>query len=370
MRICLLVTNLGSGGAERTITYLADYGVKNNYDVDIVVLNNEAFYKIPDGVNYVCLDGEVRRTNIVARVIRILKRMVKFKRYIKKYKPDLIFSIMDPLVKYPALLARKTTLISSERNNPKLEINKKNQVKRIKRFEKTDGIIFQTSSARDCYPKLSVESVVIPNAVGNPIAYEFLEPSKTREKVITAVGRLAPQKDYKTMIDAFEIVNKTHPDYKLLVFGAGNDKDELMSYTNKKGLSDVINFCGADRECLRKVYTSTCYVMTSIHEGMPNTLMEAMAVGTPSVSTNCDFGPADLIENNVNGQLVPVGDYKAVAQAINRYIEDEEYASKVAKNAMKIKETNSIEKISKRYYEFFEKIYNQTTKYVSKQNKK
>ena len=357
MRICLLVTNLGSGGAERTITYLADYGIQKNYKVDIVVLNNERFYNIPDNVNYFCLDDEIKKKGVFAKAIRIAKRMLRFRKYVKKNKPDLIFSIMDSLIRYPHYLAPKTVLISSERNNPKLEIDKKKQKKRIKYFEKTDGLIFQTNSARECYKSLTVESEVIPNAVGNPIAYEYSKPAESREKVITAVGRLAPQKDYYTLINAFEIVHNLYPDYKLQVFGEGSEKDALKEYVTSKKLDNVIVFCGVDRECLRKVYTSTCYVMTSKHEGMPNTLMEAMAVGTPCVSTNCDFGPADLIENNVNGQLVPVGDYKAVAEAIIRYIEDKEFSEKVSVNSMKIKETNSIEKISERYYTFFEKIY-------------
>ena len=357
MKICFLVPTMSSGGAERTVSYLADYGVKNGYEVDIVTLKDDKFYDISNGVNYFTVDVGKQKSNIFSRFNQFLKRIKKYKAYLKENKPDLVFSILCTAVLYPKICNKKIPVVTSERVNPIIGRSKGKRIYRNFMFKLADGMIFQTKAVQDFYKSKKITGVVIPNAVGNPIAYEFDSPAKERDKVITAVGRLSDQKDYHTMINAFEIVYEKYPEYSLNIYGKGPDEEILKSFVSTKKCKEAVHFCGVDKNAIRCVQKSKCYVMTSLFEGMPNALMEAMAVGTPCVSTNCDYGPAELIEDNVNGQLVDVGDVDAVANAILNYIENEGFSNLVAQNAMKIKETNSIDKISKRFFDYFEEVY-------------
>lgn len=367
MKICFLVPTLSSGGAERTVSYLAEYGVKNGYEVDIVTLKDEKFYDILDSIKYYTIDDRKKNRNIFGRFNSFLKRIKNFKAYLKESKPDLIFSILCTAVLYPKICNKKLPVVTSERVNPVIGRSKGKRIYRNYWFKHADGMIFQTKSVEEYYKKKKIKGVVIPNAVGNPIAYEYDTPATERENVITAVGRLTDQKDYKTMINAFDVVYEKYPEYQLHIYGKGNDLSKLQDFANTKHCKEAIKFCGIDKEALRHVHKSKCYVMTSLFEGMPNALMEAMAVGTPCVSTNCDYGPADLIQNNINGQLVPVGDILSVANAIIKYIEDKEFSDKVSLEAMKLKETNSIETISKKFFEYFEEVYNRKCKTKNKE---
>ena len=107
-----------------------------------------------------------------------------------------------------------------------------------------------------------------------------------------------------------------------------------------------------EKEAIIKNINSTCYVLSSISEGMPNSLMEAMASGIPSISTNCNYGPSELIINGKNGLLVDVGDFKGLAKAIKSIISNEELAMRLSIESQKLKNTNSIEKISSEYSDF------------------
>jgi glycosyltransferase involved in cell wall biosynthesis len=115
---------------------------------------------------------------------------------------------------------------------------------------------------------------------------------------------------------------------------------------------------GVAKDAVLKIADSSVYVMSSKFEGMPNALMEAMAIGLPCVSTDCPNGPAELIENGVNGLLVPVGDVEALSEAIIKMIEDREFAERCGKNARKILETHSIDQKAKEYAEYIEKVLN------------
>lgn len=96
--------------------------------------------------------------------------------------------------------------------------------------------------------------------------------------------------------------------------------------------------------------------MTSIYEGMPNALMEAMGIGMPCVSTNCEYGPAELVQDGVNGLLVPVGDVVAISEAISRMVDDREFAAECGRNARGILKTNSIDEVCSRFRDFFYEV--------------
>jgi glycosyltransferase involved in cell wall biosynthesis len=358
MKIVFLVSHLKGGGAERTVTYLSSYLAKNDFDVTILSLSEEIFYHIDTNVNLVTLNIDSKVKNLLERVLKIIRRKISVSRFIIKQRPDVVFCMLPEMAKYILNLKFKLSfkLITSERNNPEVISSKiQFQIKKIV-FKYSDGIIFQTGRAMDFYPNtIKVKSVVIYNAVGNDQVYR-IDENVNRTAKISAIGRLVEQKDYPTMLKACMKVFEKHPEYTLEIFGEGPDKNKLKILAEKLNISRGVSFMGLSEDVILQVSNSSCYVLSSIYEGMPNSLLEAMAAGLPCVSTNCPNGPAELITNEVNGLLVPVGDADALADAILRMIENVEFAEKCGKNAKRILDTNNTDVIAKKYKDFILKV--------------
>lgn len=351
MRISFLISNLSSGGAERTVAYLANYFVRKGINADVLMYGTKhtVFYKLEEGVRVVSLCKEGNVNGFVQRIKKIFERIRNYKKYVKQNKPDIVFSICGNM--FYTLFARKGyALIASERSCPEAETDKKTIFLRKFYAKRVDGYVFQTKRAKEYYNNNvgGPEGVVIQNAIGNLLVYNTKTP-EYRENKIVAMGRLVPVKDYETMLKAFKKVHEKHAEFILEIYGEGPLLNNLQKIAQDLGIKDSVKFMGAREDAIYKINSAKCFVLSSVYEGMPNALLEAMAIGLPCVSTDCPNGPSELIQNGINGQLVRVGDYEAMADAINKYIEYPEFAEKCSAEAKKVKETNDINTICEQY---------------------
>ena len=351
MKICFFLPTLGSGGAERTVTYLSDRFANEGHDVSVLTLFGNVFYNLNPNVKVICINVNTGYKNLIERLLNIVKRFYRSQKYLASNIPDVVFCILPETAKYISGFAKrkKIRIITSERNNPSLDGNLK---LKSKIFKKSDGVVFQTERAKLWYSTdIQKKSIVIHNAVGNDLVYKIPQITD-RKKKIAAVGRLSSQKDYPTLFRAFRHVLDVYPNYTLELFGEGPEKENLIRYADDLGILENVKFMGVHKDAILKIADSACYVLSSLYEGMPNALMEAMAVGLPCISTDCHNGPAELIENEKNGILVPVGDSDALSKAILRMIEDREFAQSCGTEAKKILETHNVDVISGQYLDF------------------
>jgi len=358
MKISFLVPSLSSGGAERTVVYLSAFFFDKGHEVEIINISGDIFYELDKSVKYTSLNISSNSKNVVERIVNIAKRLVSLNSHLNKVKPDAVVCLLPETAKYVLSLhkRRKFALITSERNNPELDGN--NELKQ-KIFMQSDGIVFQTIRAKNWYSdSIQKKSIVIHNAVGNDFVYQVPEISERKNK-ISAIGRLANQKDYPTLFKAFKKITEKHSNYSLEIFGNGPEEDKLKCLAAELGISEKVKFMGIHKDAILQIADSACYVMSSVYEGMPNALMEAMAVGLPCVSTDCPNGPAELIISGENGLLVPVGDSDVLASAILRMIDDKPFAEACGKNARKILDTHSVELIAKQYMDYIESVVEQ-----------
>lgn len=356
MKVCFLINCLNPGGAERTVAYLSNYIVNNGADVDIVLFGDRGFYYLDDKIKIHHISQAYKSKNILHRLIMILKRFKKFKNYIRINKPDIVFCMLYKLMIYALPHKKRVSIIISERGNPHYLKSHFRKVIRKILFKKADGIVFQTERAKNFYRDIIKDKgIVIPNAIGNEYVYKVPIIEKRVNKIVS-VGRLFKVKDYPTLLKAFKQISDKHQDYELVIYGQGPEDKELKEFSQDLGIGEKVFFMGAQPDALLKIADSKCYVLSSISEGMPNSLMEAMAIGLPCVSTDCPNGPAELIEDGVNGLLVPVGDENAMAKAILKMIEDEEFANKCGENAKKIKETHSVDYIAEQYLTYIKSV--------------
>ena len=360
MRVCFFNQWLGAGGAERTIVTLSREFIKRGIDVDIVLLGNKIEYDLDPKVNLYIIDDFSGHESFKTIFKKKKKRSLALRKIIEENKPDVLICLLAPTLFYTKGL--KVPVISSERSNPLKERTRLKKILTNMLYKKSDGIIFQTNGVKRVFPKSIVKKgVVIGNPIGNcykgePILY------KDRIKHVATVGRLFPLKDYPTLLKAWQLVLKDHPDYILDIYGDGPNEQEYKDLAKSLNIDNNVIFHGVRKDVVDLIKNVKCFAFASMCEGMPNGLLEAFASGIPCVSTNCDFGPSDIIEDGVNGLLVKVGDYDALAKGINRLIEDEEFSNACTIGSKKIFDKYSLEAITNQYIDFINKVKGDKTK--------
>jgi len=151
---------------------------------------------------------------------------------------------------------------------------------------------------------------------------------------------------------AFAAFSPRHPEYKLRIFGEGELREELMELAKSLNIAKHVEMPGRSTVLLEKMNSAAMFVLSSDYEGMPNVLLEAMCMGMPVVSTDCPSGgPKELIDNGVNGLLVPVGDAQALCEAMEK-LTDQQYAQSLADNAWKIRKRLTSQEVFDSWYRY------------------
>ena len=348
-------SSMGKGGAERVISILANALIDEN-DVSILINTKEnQAYDLDKKIKLLELDKKY----ISIALFRNIKRIWTSAKILKKEQPDIIVSFL-PMPSYRILLLRnviKVPIIISDRNDPNKEYKSfinKFLMKRL--YKRADGFVFQTEEQRRYFSKdIQNKSVVIYN----PIKDEFLNANKTiqKENTIISVGRLVEQKNQKMLIEAFAKIAKEYPNYKLKIFGTGPLELKLKKQIEELNLADKIILCGVCDDIKNELEKSKIFVLSSDYEGMPNALIEAMAVGLPVISTNCPCGgPKELIENEKNGLLIEVGSIEELTKKMKYLIENQKKAEEMGENAEKIKYKLNSRNILKQWKTYIEEM--------------
>lgn len=346
MKICFITASLVGGGAERVIANLSNEISARGHEVTILLTSEMIVeYELDSRIN-VFLVSNKTNGSIKGRVYRIMK----LRQFFVEHKDMYYISLLTDTNIFVLLASIFTGihLTISERNDPNRYHAK---VLRDIVYLLAKKIVFQTKDAKACYSKrLQKNSVVIPNPVSNNLEEPYYGK---RRKQIVAVGRLEPQKNYELLLEAFGKLVLEYSEYQLVIYGKGKLKEKLLRKIQEEHLEDRVIFKGFSTNIWREEKDSAMYVLSSDYEGMPNSLLEAMAVGMPVISTNCPIGgPAMVIESEVNGLLVPVGDKEELYNAMKTFVRDEDYADKLGKEAVKIREKLGIEKICDQWLDY------------------
>lgn len=359
MKAAFLYGNLQRGGAQRVMCVLADYFVARGDDVTLLTLDDgDCGYELDSRVKVQGLETAGDSKNKFQSAARVYRTIRAFRRWVHREKPDavLIFStrlaLMFLLAK--AFSREPCRLIASERAHPGARRPSLIKALEEKTFWKLDGFIFQTERVSRLFPEsLRKKGAVIHNGLFSPdIPEAVADFDCRRSREICAVGRIDGQKAYDIMLKAFAAFHEKFPEYRLNIYGSGCDADDIKALAKKLEISDCVVFHGNHPHVISEIQDMGMYVMTSRIEGMPNALIEAMACGLPCVCTDCEFGPAELIEDGVSGLLAPVDDVQAVAEAMMKIAGDRELARKLSKGAEKIRLSHSGDEICRRYRDY------------------
>lgn len=360
MRILFMLGSLDSGGAQRVAVNLCNSFVKKGNDVTIMVTKlRDNLYKVDKKINIVALDNDLSKKGIL-REKYIINQM---KNGILKYNPNVIISFLPEPTARILFLKKinrkicKIPVILSVRNDPKIIYKSKKMNFVMKLFYgASDGYVFQTEEAKMFFnKKIQDKSTIILNPINQDF---FITPyNGEREKVFVTVGRLTKQKNHKLLINAFNQFHKKYKDFKLYIYGEGELKDNLQQQIIDLNLEKSVILKGVSKKIQNEINDKYAFILSSDFEGLPNALMEAMALGLPCISTNCTGGGAAmLIENQENGLIIPCGDANELANAMEKLATNIKFAEKMGKEAIKIREKCSNEQITEEWLNYIKDV--------------
>lgn len=354
-KIVFYISSLAKAGAQRVILNLTESLLSKGHQVTIVTtaeVENE--YELPDGAKRVISD--IRKEEITEnRILNLKRRFCKLRNIWKMEKPDVIVSFIGKNNFMAVLTAwgLKVPVVTSVRGDPKEEYyNKSMELLAKTLMGKSAGIILQTEDAKAYFPKWMHRKITI---LSNPLNPDFIEAyfEGKREEKIVSVGRIDANKNQKLIIDAFYQIAREFPKVKFVLYGEGEEREKLIQYVEKGPYQDRISLPGAVSNVKESIKTARLFVLSSDTEGMPNALMEALALGIPCISTDCPCGgPKALMGGKENGILVPVGDSKSMAEAMRIILSDEEVWRTYSRNAYKIVEELNPKAVNKKWEEY------------------
>lgn len=313
---------------------------------------NLCVYPLSEKIHIECLNCD--DDAVLPYIKRYPLRLKKIRNAVKKLSPDVVISFMSEtnIDVCFALFGMSIPIIVSERNDPKIDPQSKiKQIMRKIAYIKPKGFVFQTPDAQAYFSKkIQKKSKVVLN----PLTGTLPDPFKDeREKRIVAVGRLNKQKNFPMLIDAFSEFVKNHPEYVLEIYGEGVLGEQLKKYIDRKNLTDKVILKGFCKDVHEKILSAEMFVMSSDFEGMPNALLEALAIGLPCISTDCPCGgPRMLIKSYENGILVPIKDSEKMLEAMEFMVNNPDKAREMSINAVNVRKRADVDTITKEWLEF------------------
>lgn len=302
MKIVFACDTMGSGGAERVISILANSFVNKEYDVCILMIGSDAagsFYSLDNRIKLIKLEHSKRG---------FFNKVKELKHTLLNIKPDIVISFLSYVCIYTwwALKGTNIPYIVSERNDP----NQRSKIKQFllnKSFRNAAGCVFQTEDALNWYKKIIKGN---SSVIHNPVCLDYC-PEKIPEikKQVLYVGRLNEQKNCFMLIEAFKIFEQRHPDYIFKMYGNGPLELELKKQVAENHLEDKVTIASSSKTWQKDEYMSSMFVLGSKFEGMPNVLAEALCLGIPCVSTDCTIGgPKELKKFFYDGLILSRSD--------------------------------------------------------------
>lgn len=326
--VTIFLSDLGGGGAERVMVNLANSFAQQGKSVDLILV-----YKVEQYLSL--LHASVRVINL--DYSKLLKSLPFLISYLKKEKPKILLSAIEDTniiaICATKLAGVKTKVVVTVHNHLSSEVRHATNFKRrfvpyfLRYFYPHASSVVAVSKgvAVDLvkWTGLSLDNI---KAIYNPVIPPNLQTllhempnhpwlNQKQLPVILGIGRLDPQKDFPTLIHAFAQVRRRYP-AKLIILGEGSQRNKLEQLINQLNLSSDVHIHGFVKNPYAYMSKSSLCVLSSAWEGFGNVIVEAMAVGTPVVSTDCTSGPAEILADGKYGKLVPVGDIEKMAEAI------------------------------------------------------
>ena len=351
MKLVIELNTIAHGGGERVLDTL----VRSFHDHghEIVIFSWHSEWETYTGFPF---PVEVHTLRKIPYWGKGISSIIEYYSVLKKVKPDAIVAFMAPSIRVSLICAKLQgiPIITSLRTEAKFDTIVNKIQKQL--LMSCDGIVFQTKDVQACFPKRVIKkSIVIHNMLMDdnlPVA-KFGE----KKKEIVGIGRLSEQKNFKLLIDAISEIESG--EYVVKIYGEGPLRKELEEQISRLHLENKVFLMGRVDRVADYIRDSEIFVLSSDWEGMPNVLMESMAMGLACIATDVSTGGSRaLISNTKNGVIIPVGDKDSLKKALCQLIVDTEFRMQISKEASKIRISHSKKTIIPQWLSYIESKVN------------
>jgi len=355
--VLVMIDSLSGGGAERVATILAS-ALSGDYNVALLSVKEDSpRYPIDAKVKLLLMrqilrDGIQINNGVRKRVLKLLIRYLK-----KRLRVDVSISFLYEMNYLNVSSKVSDKVVCCERNNPFKGPRDSLRVEQIKSiYEQADHVVFQTEYVRSLFSDSIKEHSSI---LHNPISVACERKTVVKKRIVN-LGRLVPQKNQAMLIRAFKRFHDLHPDYTLSIYGKTSGDDyyltpKLRTLVKTLNLQEAVLIEGRSWQIHQDIADAEFFVLSSDFEGYSNALLEAMTMGFPCISTDCE-GSVEVVKNGVNGLLVPRGDEDALLKAMLTFAEQADFRERLGKEAKKTSERFRQERVVQEWEEMIERI--------------
>lgn len=376
-KIIFYIPSFERGGIERTILRLSDY-LCSSYDIVILTGKFTGYFELLMNSNVKVIEVKnERRLNFLKKIFPLsiakpIALLPLFISHLRKENADIVFCFQSsvPILILRSFIPKMTKLIVRESNTPSVAAQFGPWTAKVSLFLKkifypvSDHLIAISDGAHEDLINLLGKKIKTKlSTISNPVVHDdlfkladqnfshkWINKGINEVPAIVSFGRLTKQKNLETLIRGF-LNARQKVNCRLIVLGDGPDKLMLENILDSSPYKDDVDFYGFVENPYPFVKNSDLYICTSIYEGLCNAVVEATALGVPSIVTNCPSGPEEIVMYGKAGVVVNVGDHKAVAKEIVNLIQQPEYAQALAsvavKNSNRFESNNIIEQYSK-----------------------
>ena len=365
-----------AGGVERVLTLKANYFAEQfDYDITIILTEGKEkplFYPLSNKIKVVNLGinfEDLWTCSFFKKVFLYLKKQWKYKKKLKKellrIRPDITDSLLRREINFINDIQDGSKKIGelhvNRANYRNFEANETNYLKElfsrfwiaslVKQLKRLDKFVVLTEEDKTSWTELS--NVI---AIPNPISFETGQTSPLTEKRVLLVGRYAYQKGIDLLLKAWAIVEKECPDWQLAVYGAG-EREPYEKIKDDLGIDPIRCHLNGNTSKIQYEYlNSSLFVISSRFEGLSMAMLEALSCGLPVVSFACPCGPQDVIEDGINGFLVPKEDIQALAKSMIQVMKSPEMIHSMGHAAKRRSEDFKMDVIANRWKQLFESL--------------
>jgi glycosyltransferase involved in cell wall biosynthesis len=354
-RLCLVISTLGAGGAERVLSTLANRWAAEGHSVTLVTLSGagDDFYRLDGSIERVGLGvtGVSRRPRDA--VIQNIRRIRALREAIAASRPDVVVSFLNTVNVLTLMATARLGVptIVSERIDPRAHaVGRAWSLLRAHAYSRAFAVVAQTRPVAEWMSGTMRlrRCVVIPNPISPALLTrvdEDRECAKGTPRVVMAMGRLVEQKGFDLLIEAFASGGPREYGWRLVIIGDGPGRGTLEKLAVTAGVRDIVEFAGRVDRPEALLGTADMFVLSSRYEGFPNALLEAMAFGIACVAFDCRSGPADIIRDGVDGVLVPPENVAALSAAMRALMGDDVARARLGSVALEVRQRFSVDRV-------------------------
>ncbi len=320
--IIFFCPSIEEGGVEKNLINICN-GIVERHKVTLITANKNKYIFFKKRINFISPN-----TNFFNNRSRFFKSLICVYLLIKysNSKKDLIFSFQSNIIAIILAIILKRKIIIRSNASPNFYANSYLKRKFFSFFFSfADKILVNSKDfKKEFFKYFKLSSEVIYNPVekiqkikikaSKKVSLKFFNKDKKILKIIS-VGRLVKQKNHLLLLKAVNII-KNKKKFKLLIIGKGEEKENLESFIIKNNLQNMVKIIGYKNNIYPFFKKADLFVLTSLYEGLPNTLIEALIMGVPIISTNCKTGPEEILKQGKYGRLFNVNDFKKLSQLI------------------------------------------------------